>query len=230
MPVIPPALLSLVKANIASAFRAANPKCNPTSAEFLQFCQAIAFGLAAGSPTIAFTTVDQGGWGGLIVPVPIPAPGVGTGVGIIVDAADMDKRIYTAIYEKVKAKIPNSTHEPYPPSDKNTGKFLQAISKGVADAVKTHFATCWILTSVHPMVSLGTGKVQPGNFMGLVPAAVKSQIMGLAPGMAGEMWPDFAEGIAKGYCESIMQKATATVTITGVAGPPSSGTGTGAAA
>ena len=234
MPIVPSALGELITQKISQAMKAASgsdPLAQSDPSYFQAMCQAFATGIASGIPTISFTTTDTG-----FASAP-PIPGTGTGTGIIIDSPYTDQAIYTYARDAVIQSFGSTTHDPYPPAPGNSGAYLQAISKGIADAVKEHFKTCFTLTSVHPLVYSGTATVSPGNFKGIQDSLIKSQIASAAPTLKGAFWPSVAESIAKGLKDSIEKKATATITITGVCitspaqvcNLPGAGSGSGAA-
>jgi hypothetical protein len=129
----------------------------------------------------------------------------------------------------VISKFGGTSHEIWPPAQGNSGEYLKAITDGVAQAVKEHFKTCWVLTSAHSMVYAGQGIIDPTKapdepsrnyFKGIEVTPIKSLI--LASGgklLKGRFFPDFAEGIAKGYKESMEARSKGMVTIVGVCVP-----------
>jgi len=235
MPVVPAALIALIKTDIAAnmvAISGTDPLEQQDPSYFIEMCTAIGTGIATGTPLVNFVTTDTGQSG-----VP-PVPGVGTGIGITVDDIDMEEQIYTSARDFVIEDFGETTHDAFPPGSNNSGKFLDALSTGVASAVKSHFSTAWVLTSAHPLVYAGSGLIGPGDFSGMSISAVKSAIVPEAPRFVGPYWPRLAEAIATGYVQSIEQKGTGTVTIVGVCVPsitqlcgiPLGGSGTGVAA
>jgi hypothetical protein len=215
-----------------------SPLAQDDPSYFIAMCTAIGTGIATGSPTISFTTSDSGFKGGpppLAVPPSIP--GTGSGVGITVDDSFFKEKIYTVLRNNIISEFGETSHDPYPPSGSNSGKFLLAIAKAVSESVKEHFLTAWTLTSSHPMIYSGTGTIGNGNFSGLVPNAVSSAMQSAAPTLQGPFWPKVCQGIAQAYVDTIHTKSTGTVTIIGVCVPnaslvcniPGTGSGSGAA-
>lgn len=193
---------------------------------------AIGNGIATGVPVISFITKDSGQSG-----VP-PIPGTGTGIGIKVDSDWYTKELYTKLRKTVLEKYGYTSHDPYPPSDDNSGKYLEAMCKGIAEAVKEHYATAWVLTSAHPLVYMGTGLIGNGDLTGVSPSAISPLIQSAAPQFKGEFWPIFCKTVAEVHAEAITKHSTAEVTIIGicipspgqVCGLPISGSGSGVAA
>lgn len=233
MPIQPTLLGGLITDNISSrmaAIAGTNPLAQKNPAYFKSFCKSIATGLAQALPMIEFQTQDSGMTGK-------PAkPGIGQGVGIIIDARHMDESIYTAARQSIISQFGETTHSAYPPPSGNSGEYLRAVSEGVSLAIKTHFMTCWTLTSQHPAVYSGTGKAK-GKFKPLPVSKIKAAIQGSAPSLKGAFWPQMCEAIAQGISKSLQTHADATLTIVGVCAPsakqlcniPGKGTGTGKA-
>lgn len=236
MPAVPAALSTLIKTEVDGNLNGVtgySPLGSSNPSYFIEFCTAIGTGIALGSPVISFTTVDAGQAG-----TP-PIPGVGAGVGIVVDEAFLTEKIYTYCRTGFLAEYGKTGNIAYPPTDKSNGKVLEAIAKGIAKGVKTHYASAWILTSAHPIVYAGSGSINNGMFSGLVDATVKTQIKTAAPRMVpSKGWDIMSEAIAKAYVEAIHTKSTGTVAITGVCVPspgqicglPIPGAGSGVAA
>lgn len=217
MPIIPPVLSALILKNISSKMESiskTNPLNQKNPSYFMEMCMAIGNGIALGTPAISFTTTDSGLSG-----LP-PAPAPGSGVGIIVDAEHMSQQMYTLSRDSVIAEFKETKSDPWPPKKGNSGEFLKAITDGVSEAIKEHFATAWTLSSIHNMIYMGTGEVKPGSFFGLSADLVKQSIIAASPTLKGQGWPMMVDSIAKGYVASIQEKATAQVNITGVCVPP----------
>lgn len=235
MPAIGPVLGQLIEIKIDQYMKSINGKGPMSSLQnpsyYKEMCKAIASGFAQGTVSVSFTTQDTGLSG-----VP-PVPGAGTGTGIIVDAEYMAKEIYTAIRNKIIEQFGQTTHDPWPPKPGNSGLYLSAISRGIADAVKEHYASAWTLTSVHPFVYMGSGVIKFGNFSGLSAENITNLILSNGPQLKGDFWPTMAAQIAKGYVKGIHERSTGTVTIAGVCVPsisqvcglPGAGTGSGVA-
>lgn len=217
MPVIPPVLSALIVKNVSSKMESiskTNPLSQQNPAFFIEMCMAIGNGIALGTPTIGFTTIDSG-----LSAIP-PAPSSGSGVGIEIDAEHMSEQMYTFSRNQVISKFKETKSDPWPPRKGNSGEFLKAITDGVSEAVKEHFATAWTLTSIHAMIYMGTGEIRAGNFFGLSSDLVSQSISSAAASLKGEGWPMIAESIAKGYVKSIQEKAIGKVNIIGVCAPP----------
>lgn len=235
MPAIAGVLGSMIQQKVDANIRAAfghGPMQMPNPSFFVMMCKADGTGIVNGAPSIPFKTTDTGNAG-----TP-PIPGAGTGTGIKVDADWFEKELYTRIRAKAIAKYGRTSHEAYPPPKGTSGEYLQAICKGITMAVKEHFATAWILTSVHPIVYAGTGKINQGDFLVVPGAAVGGLIYSSAPPLRGEFWTTMAQVTGEVYAEAIMRHSTSQVSITGVCVPgptqlcnlPIPGTGTGTAA
>lgn len=234
MPAVPAVLSSLIQASVASKLEAVtqtNPLSGKDPSYFIEFCTAIGTGIALGSPVIAFDTDDSGQAG-----VP-PVPGAGSGAGIMVDDSFLTEKIYTYVRNNTLAMFGKTNNIPFPPTSLSDGKALLAVAEGIATGVKTHYSTAWILVSTHPAIYAGTGTIGEGDFSGVSDSLVKSQIVASGPRLQGPMFPEMAKAIAQAYMETIHQKSTGTVTITGVCvpgpsqvcGTPSTGSGTGTA-
>jgi len=234
MPVVAPVLSALIETNVdtyMAAVRGVHPLNQRNPAYFVALCTAIGTGIALGSPLITFTTADTGLSG-----IP-PVPGVGAGVGIVIDDAYFREQIYTNARTAILSRFGKTRHDAYPPSQGNSGEFLDALAHGVATSVKTHFATAWILASGHPQVYAGAGVINDGNFGGLSSSLVKSSIIASGPTLLGIYFPDLAGAIADAYVSTIETKSTGSVTITGacvpsmaqVCGIPTTGSGAGTA-
>ena len=227
MPISQPVLKALITQKIAANIQAASgasPLSQPDPSYFIAMCGAFATGIAT-ITTLSFTTEDNG------LPVAPPAlpPGVGAGTGIIVDLPFTDEIIYTTARNYVIADFGSSTHQVYPPSSDNSGIYLQAISKGIAQAIKEHFATAFTLTSSHPTVSRGTAKIKLGSITGIQENLIKTQITSSAPSLKGPYWPRMAEAVAEAIKTSITTKATGNIIISGGGGAGTTGTGRGTA-
>lgn len=238
MPIIPAELLQLIKSNLQanlSAVTGVDPMSQQDPSYFLELCAALAGGITEGIPTLQFTTKDSGYAGGAPPGLPNQIPGAGTGSGFQVATAYLDKLMYTYVLNYIK-QLGESSHSAWPPAADNSGRGLQAITRGIAEAVGQHFSSCWTLTSVHPDVYAGTGLVD--KLVGLQPDFIASKIIEKAPRMQGPLWPLMARALALGLAEGLQEKTEGTVTIVGVCVPsptvvcgiPNTGSGTGTAA
>jgi hypothetical protein len=214
MPAVPTVLGELVKQKVREKFYAfgTDPLAQRLNRYYINFTEAIGQGIAAGTPSVQFTTADTGFKG-----LP-PVPGAGTGIGMQVDTLYMTEKIYTEIRNAVLKRW-RTNHDVWPPRENNSGRYLRALSEGIAEAVQEHYNTCWILTSVHPIIYAGTGVINPAmgsNFSGIADSAVASQIQAFGTLMRGPFWPDLCQAIAKGYQDGIHNKTLGQVTIIGV--------------
>lgn len=246
MPVNQTVLTSIMKKKVAANMQRLtgySPLGTRAEPYFTMLINAISAGIAQGAPSLTFTTNDVGFTGMPVI------PGAGQGVGIDVDAAHMSERMYSYLRSTIVTKFGGTTHEAWPPTKGNSGEYLKAITDGVSEAIKEHFKTCWILTSAHPIVYAGSGVIDPTKapdnpsrnyFRGIEVAPIKSLIL-ISGGklLRGRFFPDLAEGIARGYKESMEARAKSSVTIVGVCVPrttppqvcniPAVGKGTGVA-
>lgn len=201
---------------------------------FIQMCSAIGNGIGTNSTSLSIITSDTGFTG-----VP-PITGSGSGTGIIVDQSYFTQDLYTKIRQKVLDVFGNTSHQVFPPTGTNSGRYLLALCEAISESVTEHYATAWSLTASHPNVYSGTATVNNGNISGLSSSPVQSTIISLAPSLQGPFWPVIAEEIAKSYVDAIHNHSTATLTISGVCVPsppptvqlcniPSSGSGSGSA-
>lgn len=222
MPLVPDVLKSLVMENIRQNMIAVNgydPLASPNPSYFIEMCSAFGKGIAQATKTLQFTTKDAG------MTANPPVPGVGTGVGIHIDSDFMSQQMYTNIRNSIISKFKITRHDPWIPSQGNSGEYLKAITDGISSAVKTHFKTAWTLNSTHNVIYIGTGNIKPteGNkFTGLVESQVSSAVTSLGVRMRGSFWPELCKGIAKGYVTGVEQTGSGTVTITGTCIPNSS--------
>lgn len=197
---------------------------------YREFLTAVAKGFADGTININFTTTDTGQIG-----TPAVA-GVGTGTGIKVDSEYLTQTLYTAIRNRTQA-FGKTLHDQYPPSAGNSGKYLEALCRGIAEAVRDHYIAAWILNSTHSQVYAGSGQIPNGGFSGLSPERIKGLILQYSPRLKGAFWPIMAEEIARGYVKAIHERSTGQVSITGTCTPGpgqlcglgGSGSGTGVA-
>lgn len=233
MPAIGPVLTQLIMTKMSSNMKAisgTDPMGQKNPAFFIAFCTAIGNGIALSTKALQFTTQDKGGAGAP------PVPGVGVGVGITIDDQHFSKAIYTKARDNVKKQYKKTAHGPWP-GNKGSGRFLKAMSDAIAQGVKEHYATSWVLTSTHLQVYAGAGIIGPGSIKGVVAAATQGQIMQFGSSLAGPGFALFAKAIAEAYEETITQKASGKVQITGICVPsltqvcglPLSGTGIGVA-
>lgn len=209
-------LFDLIKTKIDANMKAAGGYGGPLSqgnpAYYLEFCNAIATGIADGSKVISFTSADTGTGGAP------PTPGVGTGVGVIVDKDWFNENMYTEIRAKISATFGKTTHDPWPANSGN-GKYLKAITTGISDSVAEHFKIAYNLVGAHPLVYLGVAKVNQGMYSGLDPSNIGGLIISAAPSMKGQFWPIMAQTIAKVYVDAIHMHSTGTLAIAGICVP-----------
>jgi hypothetical protein len=211
MPAVPAALISMITKNVSDNIKKLSGKSpleTKAAPYFTQMCKAIGMGIASGTQTLTFETKDQGFKG------EPPVPGVGMGMGLEVDADYMSEKIYTNIRKSILKRYKKTSHNPWPPESENSGEFLKAFSDGIAKAVKEHYKTSWVLNSNHPLIYSGSAKCD--KFKGVQAPAVKSIILANKGSLKGPFFADFAEGVAKGYQDTIEKKTTGKVTITGI--------------
>lgn len=185
---------------------------NPKPHFFVKFCMGIGKGIATGTPSISFKTIDVGAGGAPAV------NGSGIGKGIKVNSEHMSEMIYTKIRNKILQTYGKTNHGPWPVRDES-GVWLKAMTDSIAEAIKEHYGKSIVLSSSHPLVYIGTGKIMEGGFSGIKEQAVTSAIISETSGFNGGFWPTMAQQISLGYIESIHKKATGIVTITGTCSP-----------
>lgn len=236
MPLVGPVLGQLIQMKVDARMQQQADYDGPLAAQnpsyFITMCNAVGIGIALGIPVVMFTTVDAGQAG-----TP-PIPGVGAGVGITMDPEYMAEQLYTKIKDKVTAAYGQTMSEDWPVPPGGQGRFAEALARGISDAVKEHFSKAWILTSAHPIVYAGSGVIGPGKFTGVQAQLIKSQILGAAPILSKGAWPMICEAIGEAVAETVLNKATGKVTISGVCVPgpsqicglPLPGAGSGVAA
>lgn len=236
MPVSPQALTALITSNVNSKMMAIDgqgPLMGANTSYFLAFCKAIGTGIAQGTPTILFTTTDSGQ---MAIP---PIPGAGIGLGIMIDSDYMSQQIYTQCNSKITSMYGSTNNISFPPTSGQNGKYLLAVCEGVAEAVKTLYAVSWALTSVNPIVYMGTGNITNGNFTLPTATLIPNLILSNGAPLLTEagFWPTMAQIIGQVYADTIQNHSTGMVEIIGVCipsltqvcGVPGSGTGTGTA-
>jgi hypothetical protein len=216
MPASPSALAALVKSNVSSRMaeiRGYAPLQQRNPSYYIEFAEAIGTGIINGGPDITFTTVDVGFSG-----IP-PVPGVGAGIGIITDPTFFVQDLYTRIRQYVLDDFGRTLHDPYPPRPGNSGQYLLALCKGINDSFLSYYPTAWTLVSAHPIVYMGVGTINDGQFAGLSAPTIQSDIIAGAPNFVGRFWPRLAQAVSESYVELIEQHSTGTVTITGICTP-----------
>mgnify|MGYP003330554866 CR=1 FL=1 len=224
MPVIGPKLGELIRVKMIqniSALSGKSPEDQPRPEYFNSFCIGLGNGIAKETKMIVFKTVDSG----LINP--LGGTGVGTGKGIKFNSEYMVKTAYEKIRAEVIEMFGKTVHAPYPPPKNNSGEYLVAILKAIADSIKEVYETDLILTSVHYPVCTGFGFVREGNFSGLVSQNIKMSIISIIPAFNGQFWPNFAGILAESYVDTVHNHSTAEVKIIGAGAAPGSGAGFG---
>lgn len=210
-------LSKLIQKNIDANMKAIGGYGGPLSqqnpAYFILFCKAIATGISDGSKVINFKSIDTGMGGAP------PVPGVSTGVGIKVDKKWFDENLYNEMRNQSIAQFGSTNHGPYIPPKGDTGQFLHAITKGVADAVAEHFLTAYNIVGTHPLVTIGVGLINEGMFSGLDPNNIASLMLAASPTMKGAFWPTITKAVAKIYVQTIHKHSTAKAIISGVCVP-----------
>jgi hypothetical protein len=185
------------------------PLGQPNPSYYKEFCKAIGTGFALGSVVVQLKSEDKGKGG-----TP-PVPGKGVGVGIFVDKEWFHRTMYIRIRAQIVSKYKRTLHEAFPPSKGNSGEFLFAITKGIADSVEEHYKTAYKLQGVHPLVYQGVGDVKKGMYSGLSASAIEGLILSNGPRMKGSFWPIIVKTIASVYVEAIHKNSTGTLTISG---------------
>lgn len=225
MPAIPTVLGQLCTAKmhneILRMYRVKNPEDDTYQGPLYQkdnsffkaFAEAVGQGIALGTPTINFKTID----GGLMGAPPLPASGIGK--GIIFDAKFFEKTAYTYIREAIISNLGKTMHDPYPASEENSGAFLQGVCKAIGEAIHEHYKKVWILNSNHTTIYLGKGEIKRRMFSGIQEDLVTAQILAKSPMMTGSFWPIMVKQIAKAYKLTIETKSYGEVAIIGVCIP-----------
>lgn len=226
MPVIGPKLGLLIKTKMIkniSELSGRSPESQPDPKYFINFCIGLGNGIATGTKSIIFTTTDSG------LANPLGGAGIGIGKGIKFDSEYMVKTAYERLRTEVINMFGETSHMPYPPSKENSGIYLVATLKAIAESIKEVYESDLILTSTHFPVILGSGTVKKGNFSGLIPAAIKGGIISSTGALKGSFWPKFIDIITESYIDTVHNQSTAFVVISGAGISPSSGFGSGVA-
>jgi|GEM_PF-5772233 len=197
------------------------PAEQPNPEYFNNFCIGLGNGIAKETKMIVYKSFDVGAFN------PLGGSGVGVGKSINFDSEYMVKIAYEKIRSEVIRKFGQTTHLPYPPPQNNSGRYLVAILKAIADSIKEVYFTDLILTSVHNPICIGTGTVKYGGFSGLISLNIKNSIISIIPSFNGEFWPNFAEILADSYVNTVHNRSTAKVIISGAGASPGIGMGTG---
>jgi hypothetical protein len=216
MPIIKPAFIETVTSEVAKAMQSVSgvsPLAQPDPSYFKEMCKGFATGIADGISTLQFETKDAG-----LGSAP-PIPGTGAGVGIKLDTAMLIEFCYTECRNGVIEKFGETAHDPFPPSSGNSGEFLQALIQGIIKATEEAFKSQLTLSSNHPMVYLGAGKILQGKFSGLQAADIADKIVAASPNLKGKAWKDFCLSFGKGFIKGVHEGATSEVVITGVCVP-----------
>ena len=185
------------------------PLSQPNPSYYKEFCKAIGTGIALGSTVIKLRSADKGKGG-----TP-PVPGKGVGVGVMVDKDWFNKTLYIRIRAQITSKYKRTLHDPWFPKKGNSGEFLHAITKGIADSVAEHYKTAYKLQGKHPLVYQGVGEVKKGMYSGLSASAIEGLILSNGPRMRGSFWPIIVKTIASVYVEAIHKNSTGKLTISG---------------
>jgi hypothetical protein len=200
---------------------------------FIQFCDAIAKGVILGSPNIQFITKDTGFTG-----APLKA-GSGLGLGIKIDKNWFTRNLYSSIRERVIAHYGSTAHPEWcedwdiqgnVPEDHcslgthqyNPYNFFTATCESISESISEHYEQFMVLTSSHPSIYSGAGKIEKGAFTGISAISVKDSIVANSALLKGDFWPIMVEEIAKVYTEAIMFHSTGEVMITGICIPTQS--------
>lgn len=217
MPIVAEILTELMKTKINNSMaefgKYPGPLAQKNPSYFISMCSGISKGIADGTKSINFITKDKGISG-------VPFVGAsGVGIGITVDSNYLSSAIYTGLRDMSIAEFGSTSHDPYPPRITNSGNYLMALSKGIADSVKEHFSIAITLNSTHTTVYFGKGEVILGAFYGLNAEAIKSLIISATPNMKGSFWPKIADVVSKAYVDSIHNHSSGLVIINGVCVP-----------
>lgn len=199
--------------NMAASGKYPGPLAQANPSYFISMCTAIATGIADGTKIVNYITKDVGISG-------LPFVGAtGNGIGIKVDAGFLDQAIYTSLRNQAIIDFGSTSHDPFPPTEGNSGGYLQSLSKGIADAVTEHFAVAYNLISTHTTVYYGGGEVKLGAFYGLDSSAIENLIIAASPTMQGSFWPKIVKSISVAYVDSIHNHSTGHVIINGICIP-----------
>lgn len=226
MPIIGPKLGLLIKENMIkniSELSGKSPAEQPNPQYFINFCVGLGNGIATGTKSIVFTTVDSG------LANPLAGPGIGTGKGIQFNSDYMVKTAYERLRSEVINMFGKTNHAPYPPPSGNSGEYLVAILKAISDSIKDVYEKDLILTSTHFPVVTGSGVVKEGNFSGILPGIIKNSIISSTGSFRGSFWPKFIDIITESYIDTVHNHSTAKVIIAGAGVSPSTGFGSGVA-
>ncbi|NBO99755.1 MAG: hypothetical protein EBU90_06465 [Proteobacteria bacterium] len=226
MPVVGPKLGILIKEKMIkniSELSGRSPAEQPNPQYFINFCVALGNGIATGTKSIVFTTIDSG------LANPLAGPGVGVGKGIQFNSEHMVKTAYERLRSEVINMFGKTNHAPYPPPKNNSGEYLVAILKAVADSIKEVYEADLILTSTHFPVVVGSGIAKEGNFSGIQSSLIKNSIISTTGAFRGSFWPKFIDIITESYIDTVHNHSTAKVVISGAGVSPSTGFGSGVA-
>lgn len=226
MPIIGSKLGLLIKNKMIkniSELSGRSPESQPDPKYFINFCVGLGNGIANGTKSIIFTTTDSG------LANPLGGVGVGLGKGIKFDSEYMVKTAYERIRSEVIDMFGETGHMPYPPSKDNSGVYLVATLKAIAESIEEVYNDDLILTSTHFPVILGSGTVKKGGFSGLMASAIKTSIIAYTGSFRGSFWPKFIDIITESYVDTVHNQSTAKVIISGAGLSPSTGLGSGVA-
>lgn len=226
MPVIGAKLGGLIRGKMIkniSELSGVSPASQANPQYFINFCTGLGNGIATGTKSIIYTTTDVG------LANPLAGPGVGTGKGIIFDSDYMVRTAYERIRQEVINMFGESRHSAYPPPKGDSGEYLVAALKAIADSIKEVYQQDLMLTSTHFPVITGSGIIKKGNFSGLTPGIIISSIGAGTPILKGPFWPKFITIITESYIDTVHNQSTANVVIAGAGVSPSTGSGFGTA-
>lgn len=199
MPIIPAKLASLMEEKVDAKMSplGARPLAQDNPAYFKQMMNALGVATAtATSGVLQFTPTAT--------PIPIPPDsGPFTDTGLLFDDKAFAEKLYTKLRD---AALPmGSTHGPYPPGPKDSGRFLLAQCEGLGAAIKEHYKDATLLSL---KTASAPAKIPAGNFYGIVPSAIVGLAMGLAPTLQGPFFPQYVLIYAATYAEIIHTKTT----------------------
>lgn len=107
------------------------------------------------------------------------------------------------------------------PNQYNKYNFLTALCEGISESISEHYEAFRDLNSAHPTVYAGEGEIKNGMYFGVVESEVASMIVTEGSMMKGSFWIEMAQAVAKVYTDTVHNKSTGVVTITGSCTPSS---------
>lgn len=177
-------------------------KAGARGVNMVPFVKAVSAGIVLSIVGKPFTTKDIG-----------TIPGVGKGTGVGITGIDANKMVETAL------------------KDMGTyGTNARPMMKAIMDGTKQHL-TLATLSSAHPLVFVGTGKVDAGSILVITDEmTINIDTQLLLVKANGSNRKRLAHAIAKGICDEIKSKGTGTVIIVGSPTSPFPAPGVGVGA